>query len=76
MKRFWLKIMLVLAMLTVSTGISAASTSASVGVNVLLNTDATPSVLKSLGKYGSVLSVISEIDALTMKVKIRDTPAL
>lgn len=76
MKRFWLKIMLVLAMLTVSTGISAASTSASVGVNVLLNTDATPSVLKSLGKYGSVLSVISEIDALTMKVKISDIPAL
>jgi len=76
MKRFWLKIMLVLAMLTVSTGISAASTSASVGVNVLLNTDATPSVLKSLGKYGSVLSVISEIDALTMKVKISDIPVL
>jgi subtilisin family serine protease len=76
MKRFWLKIMLVLAMLTVSTGISAASTSASVGVNVLLNTDATPSVLKSLGKFGTVLSVITEIDALTMKVKISDIPAL
>jgi subtilisin family serine protease len=76
MKRFWLKIMLVLAMLTVTTGISAASTSASVGVNVLLNTDATPSVLKSLGRYGSVLSVITEIDALTMRVKISDIPAL
>ena len=76
MKRFWLKIMLVAAMLTVSTGISAASTSASVGVNVLLNTDATPSVLKSLGKFGTVLSVITEIDALTMKVKISDIPAL
>ena len=76
MKRFWLKVMLVLAMLTVSTGISAASTSASVGVNVLLNTDATPSVLKSLGRYGSVLSVITEIDALTMRVKISDIPAL
>ena len=76
MKRFWLKIMLVLAMLTVSTGISAASSSASVGVNVLLNTDATPSVLKSLGKFGTVLTVITEIDALTMKVKVSDIPAL
>lgn len=76
MKRFWLKIMLVVAMLTVTTGISAASASASVGVNVLLNTDATPSVLKSLGKFGTVLSVITEIDALSMKVKISDIPAL
>lgn len=76
MKRFWLKIMLVVAMLTVTTGISAASASASVGVNVLLNTDATPSVLRSLGKFGTVLSVISEIDALSMKVKISDIPAL
>ncbi len=36
-------------------------------VNVVLNTDITPQILSTLGKYGKVLDKLVEIDSLTMK---------
>jgi subtilisin family serine protease len=36
-------------------------------VNVVLNTDITPAIVTTLGKYGSVLDQVVEIDAITMK---------
>lgn len=36
-------------------------------VNVVLNTDITPLILSTLGKYGKVLDKLVEIDSLTMK---------
>ncbi|HYG39020.1 MAG TPA: S8 family serine peptidase [Cytophagales bacterium] len=38
------------------------------GINVLLNTPVTNSILKELGTYGRVVDVIPEIKALTMKI--------
>lgn len=59
---------------------SVQAASRYVGINVVLNTDITPQILTSLGKYGSIRNVMTEIDALTMKVlvanlaKIRSLP--
>jgi len=36
-------------------------------VNVVLNTDITPAIVTTLGKYGTVLDQVVEIDAITMK---------
>ncbi len=46
----------------------AGSGNNQIGINVLLKTDVTPSILADLAKYGKVGDVIYEIDALTMKI--------
>ena len=45
----------------------AASGSRQLGVNVLLNGDATPATLAKLGAYGTVRDVVAEIDLVTLK---------
>lgn len=45
----------------------AASPSRQIGVNVLLNGDATPATLAKLGTYGTVRDVVAEIDLVTLK---------
>jgi subtilisin family serine protease len=45
----------------------AASGSRTIGVNVLLNTDATPAILAQLGAHGTVREVLTQIDAVTLK---------
>lgn len=45
----------------------AAPTGSQMGVNVALNTPVTESLLKELGHHGRVLTILEEIDALTMK---------
>jgi len=70
MKRLSLKIAVIIAMLlSVSLNVSANLSVGTIGVNVLLNKDADAVVLKELGKFGTVLTVISEIDGVTMKIK-------
>jgi hypothetical protein len=39
------------------------------GVNVLLNTSITDSILKDLGSRGKVRDVVYEINALTMQIR-------
>lgn len=51
-----------------TSGVQAASRY--MGINVALNTDITPSILSTLGKFGVVRNVITEIDALTMKIPV------
>ncbi len=69
MKRLGLKILIIVAMLSVSVGVSAASTSGTIGVNVVLNRDIDSAILKELKGLGTVLNVISEIDGVTMRIK-------
>lgn len=47
----------------------AAATSKTIGINVLLNTAPTDAILAELAKHGTVLDVLTGINALTMKVK-------
>ena len=44
-----------------------AASNKQLGVNVLLNTDATPAILAKLGNYGVVRDVVVEIDAVTVR---------
>jgi subtilisin family serine protease len=39
-----------------------------IGINVLLNTDISNTILADLSKYGKIADVVYEIDALTMKI--------
>ncbi|MBI2221340.1 MAG: S8 family serine peptidase [Acidobacteria bacterium] len=65
---------LVLVMLLVGAGAGvpwlqspAAAIGPVIGVNVLLNTDATPDILRDLGRSGTVLDSIDEIDVVHMR---------
>jgi subtilisin family serine protease len=69
MKKLGIRVLVILAMLSTSLSVSAASIAATIGVNVLLNKDIDASVLKELGSLGTVLNVISEVDGLTMRIK-------
>jgi len=46
----------------------AAPVKASIGINVLLNTSVTDQILSDLGTHGKVLTVMDDINGLTMKV--------
>ncbi|MBN1936270.1 MAG: S8 family serine peptidase [Anaerolineae bacterium] len=67
MKRTLLSILLIAILL--STGASMTLADASIGVNVLLNTAITDGILVELGRYGKVLDLLVEVNALTMKIK-------
>lgn len=69
MKRLVMKLFVLLAMLSTTLTVSAASPQATVSVNVLLRQDVNSTVLKQLGSVGTVLNVLSEIDAVTMRIK-------
>ncbi len=43
-----------------------------IGINVVLNTDISSTILAQLGSYGKVNDVLYEIDALTMKIAERN----
>jgi subtilisin family serine protease len=59
-----------------SLSVAAAGSQKSIGINVVLNQDATTAVLADLGRYGRVLDVYDELDALTMKVRESDLSAV
>lgn len=69
MKKLVMKFSVILALFSSTVSVSAASLSASIAVNVLLSKDADAAVLKQLKSVGTVLNVINEIDAVTMKIK-------
>lgn len=64
MKRLILKISMIIVMLSTTLSVSAASGAATIAVNVLLNKDADVQVVKQLAKVGTVLNILSEIDAI------------
>jgi len=69
MKRLIMKLSLIAALLSTTLTVSAASVSATIGVNVVLRQDATSLILKQLGQVGTVLNVLNDIDSVTMRVK-------
>jgi len=74
--------LIILAILTIALVIpvSAASSNKTIGINVVLNTDVTDTILADLGTHGKVREVVYEINALTMQVReselaaVRDLP--
>jgi len=76
MKRLMLKLSIIAALLSTTLTVSAASVNATIGVNVVLRQDATTAILKQLGQVGTVLNVLSEIDSVTMKVKVGSVKTL
>ncbi len=56
--------------------VTAAPSNASIGINVLLNTPITDAILADLGTHGRVLDTIPAINALTMKIKASELPAI
>ena len=70
MKRFVTTTILI-AILTVALVIpaSAAPSGKMIGINIVLNTDVTDTILADLGMRGKVRDVIYEIDALTMQIR-------
>jgi subtilisin family serine protease len=67
---------ILLALLATSIPTVSAARDASIGINVLLNTEITDGILSDLGSYGQVLDLIYEIDALTMKIKESELPVI
>jgi subtilisin family serine protease len=67
-------IVLTAVMLIMASTVSgvAAKAQRSIGINVALNQDATDAVLADIGRYGRVLDVYENLDALTMKVREAD----
>jgi subtilisin family serine protease len=53
-----------------------ASTSKTIGINVLLNTAPTDAVLAELGQHGSVRDVVAAINAVTLQAKSSELAAI
>jgi subtilisin family serine protease len=68
-------IILVLVAATFSAAL-AAPTKAKIGVNVLLNTAISDTLLEDLGNYGKVRDVLYEVNALTMQISADKLPAI
>jgi len=66
-------IVIVLLAVTFSTVQAAPS---KIGINILLNTDVTETVLSDLGKYGTVRDVVYEIKAVTMQIVTTQLPTI
>lgn len=76
MKKLIYSFMIVFALIASGLPVAAGSTTGTTGINVLLKTDVSASVLKDLSKFGTVLDVLDEIDALTMRVKVSQLDAI
>ena len=74
MKRVLFSTLLVVVLLTASVAVTTAD--ASIGINVVLNTEITDDILAELGTHGKVLDLLYEVKALTMKVKASQLPAI
>lgn len=62
-----LRSVLSISLLSILSISAHAASKQQIGVNVVLNTDATPAMLAELGNYGTVRDVITEIDAVTVR---------
>lgn len=77
MNRRLLSMLSVVALLaTLIVGVVPASADATIGINIVLNTDVTDMILAELKTYGKVLDVLYHADALTMAVKSSKLPAI
>ena len=78
MKRHLLIVLMIVmvALLIAATPASAASVNRSLNVNVLLNTAISDKIIKDLGSKGTVLDTIPAIDAVIMKIKSANLPAI
>jgi subtilisin family serine protease len=68
-KRMPIGLLLVLILLAVSVPAMAASSNSMVGINVVLNTEVTDTILADLGTHGTILDVVYEIQSVTVKAK-------
>jgi subtilisin family serine protease len=77
MKRMFASLILVVALLAVSISVAAAAPKGKmIGINVVLNTEVTDEILADLGKFGKVLDVYYQIDALTIRARSSDLSAI
>jgi len=76
MKKILIYTMVISLVLMLGVPVTAAPSKASIGVNVLLKSEVTDEILKELGNHGKVLDVMYEIDALTMRVRADELPAI
>jgi subtilisin family serine protease len=76
MKRAFLNTLLIAVLLAMTVTVTAGSPNQSIGINVLLNTEATEAILADLGNHGRVLNVLYEINALTIKAKASELGAI
>jgi subtilisin family serine protease len=74
------RIAFALLMTTVLTGVyfsaSGASLRTMIGINVVLNTDASNDILADLGKHGTIRDVVYEIRAVTLKARSGELAAI
>jgi hypothetical protein len=70
-KRIFVGVLSVLLLLAISLP-AAAAPNTRIGINVVLNTEVTDSILADLSRYGVVRDVVYEIQAVTLMAKERD----
>lgn len=71
-KRIVLSILIISALLATSLPAMAAKGNNNIGINVVLNTSITDSILVDLGTHGKVRDVVYTIEALTMQISAVD----
>ena len=76
LKRLTASLLLVAILLAISVPATAASPNTTIGVNVVLNTAVTNSILADLGTHGMVRDVIYEINAVTLKVRASELSSI
>jgi subtilisin family serine protease len=72
----WARLLAIAASLLASTPALAASRTATIGVNVLLDSAPTSAVLADLGRFGRVRDVLAEIRAVTMQTTSDALPSI
>jgi subtilisin family serine protease len=75
-KRVLITLLAVAVLLFSSIPAAAAGPKQMIGINVLLNTGITNSILTDLGTHGKVRDVVYEINAVTMQVRAGDLTAI
>ena len=78
MKRLMLIVLIVAmtALMVAAAPVAAASPGRTLGVNVLLKTAISDKILAELGTKGAVLDIMTQINALTMRIKSNNLAAL
>ena len=71
-KRVVITMLSIAGLLFSSVPAAAAGSNQMIGVNIVLNTDITNTILANLGKYGKVRDAVYEIDAVTMQIRAGD----
>ena len=75
MKSIFIRLIVVAALLAITVS-SVQAAPSKIGINVLLNTDITDSILVDLSTHGAVRDVVYEIRGVTMQVLVTELPAI